>query len=47
MGMVFSGLTADARHMCKFMRNEALNYWYTHGSHHPVERMVNKVAKKS
>jgi 20S proteasome subunit alpha 6 len=30
MGMVFSGLTADARFINKFMRNEALNYWYTH-----------------
>ena len=45
--MVFSGLTADARYINKFMRNECLNYWYTHGSHHPVERMVNKIAKKS
>ena len=47
MGMVFSGLTADARFLCKFMRNETLNYWYTHQSVHPVERMVNKIAKKS
>lgn len=45
--MVFSGYTADARFICKMMRNEALNYWYAHGSQHPVERMVNKVAKKS
>jgi len=29
------------------MRNEALSYWYTHDSHHPVERMVNKLARKS
>ena len=47
MGMVFSGLTADARFLNKFMRNECLNYWYTHGSQHPTERMVNKVATKS
>mmetsp|Transcript_15776 Transcript_15776/g.26634 ORF Transcript_15776/g.26634 Transcript_15776/m.26634 type:complete len:168 (-) Transcript_15776:114-617(-) len=47
VGMVFSGLTADARYICKFMRNEALNYWYTHGSQHPCERLVNKVIKKS
>ena len=47
MGMVFSGLTADARFLNKFMRNEALNYWYTHDSQHPVERMINKVAAKS
>jgi 20S proteasome subunit alpha 6 len=47
LGMVISGFTADARYLKKFMRNESLNYWYTHGSQHPVERMVNKVAKKS
>jgi 20S proteasome subunit alpha 6 len=46
-GLVFSGLTADARGINKFMRNECLNYWYAHGSHHPIERLVNKVAKKS
>jgi len=45
--MVFSGLTADARFLCKFLRNECLNYWYAHGSQHPVERMINKIAKKS
>ena len=47
MGMCFSGLTADARFICKFMRNECLNYWYTHGSVHPVERLINKLQKKS
>jgi len=47
LGMVFSGLTADARYICKIMRNEALNYWYVHGTQHPVERMVNKIASKS
>ena len=46
MGMVFSGLTADARYLNKFMRNESLNYWYAHDSQHPVERMINKVAVK-
>ena len=46
-GFVFSGLTADARFLCKFMRNETLNYWYTHGSRHPMERIVNKISKKS
>ena len=47
MGMVFSGLTADARFLNRFMRNESLNYWYTHDSAHPMERMLNKVAAKS
>merc|ERR1711934_236403 len=47
LGMVFSGLTADARFLCKFMRNECLNSWSAHDSQHPVERMVTKIAKKS
>lgn len=47
MGIGIAGLTADARHLCKFMRTECLNYWYTHDSHHPTERLVNKIAKKS
>ena len=45
--MVFSGMTADARYLNKFMKNEALNYWYTHDTQHPIERMVTKVASKS
>lgn len=47
MGIAIAGLTADARHLCKYMRSECLNYWYTHGSHHPTERIINKIAKKS
>lgn len=47
MGIAIAGLTADARHLCKYMRTECLNYWYTHDSHHPTERLINKIAKKS
>lgn len=47
MGIAIAGLTADGRHLCKFMRSECLNYWYTYGSHHPTERLINKIAKKS
>jgi 20S proteasome subunit alpha 6 len=47
MGIAIAGLTADARYLCKFMRTECLNYWYTHDSHHPTERLVGKIAKKS
>jgi len=47
MGMVISGMTADARFLCKFLRNECLAYWYTHGSQHPCERIVTKIAKKA
>ena len=47
IGIVFSGLTADARFLCKFMRNESMNYWYAYDSQHPVERLVNKISQKS
>lgn len=47
MGIAIAGLTADARYLCKFMRTECLNYWYTHDSHHPTERLIGKIAKKS
>ena len=47
MGIAIAGLTADARYLCKFMRQECLNYEYAHDSHHPTERLVGKIAKKS
>lgn len=47
MGIVISGMTADARFLTKFMRNECLNYYFTHGSRHPCERLVAKIGNKS
>jgi len=47
IGMVISGLTADARILCKFMRNACLNYQYVFGGKHPVERLVGVIGKKS
>jgi 20S proteasome subunit alpha 6 len=47
MGIVISGMTADARYLCKFLRNECLSYWYTHESQHPCERIVTKIARKA
>ena len=32
MGIVISGMTADARFLTKFMRNECMNYEYAHGN---------------
>jgi len=32
MGIVISGMTADARFLTKFLRGECLNYWYQHES---------------
>lgn len=43
--MVMSGLTADARVLCKYMRNESLNYKLTYGSNQPLNRLIYKVAE--
>jgi len=47
MGICISGMTADARYLTKYMRNECLSYTYTHGSQHPGERLVSKIQKKA
>lgn len=44
IGMAMSGLTADARVLCKFMRNESLNHKMTFGSNQPLNKLLNKVA---
>jgi 20S proteasome subunit alpha 6 len=45
--MAMSGLTADARVLCKYMRNECTNYKFTYASGHPLNRLILKVADKS
>ena len=45
IGMAMSGLTADARVLCKYMRNECLNYKITFGSTQPLNRLLFKVAE--
>lgn len=45
IGMAMSGLTADARVLCKYMRNECLNYKLTFGSNQPINRLLFKVAE--
>ena len=42
-----SGLTADARLLCKYLRNECLNHKYQYNSQHPIERLILKVSEKS
>lgn len=44
---MISGMTADARYLTKFMRNECVNYEYAHGSKHPAGRLLDKISKKS
>ncbi|KYQ91643.1 20S proteasome subunit C2 [Tieghemostelium lacteum] len=47
IGILISGLTADARVLCNYMRNESANYKYVYESDIRVERLVTKVADKS
>ena len=42
-----SGLTADARVLCKYMRNESLNFKLTYGSNQPLNRLIYKVAEST
>lgn len=45
IGMAMSGLTADARVLCKYMRNEAINHRYTFHTSHPLNRLLFKIAE--
>jgi 20S proteasome subunit alpha 6 len=47
LGMAISGLTADARVLCKFMRNECLSYKMTFGANKPLKRLLEKVAEST
>jgi len=46
VGISISGLTADARVLCKWLRTECLNYRFTYESKQPVGRLVKKLADK-
>lgn len=46
MGIAISGLTADGRKLCKYMRNECQYYKYAYNTQHPVTRLVMEVADK-
>jgi len=46
IGISISGLTADARVLCKWLRTECLNYRYVYESQQPVGRLVRKLADK-
>lgn len=47
MGIAISGLTADGRILCRYMRNECLNHRYVYESAMPVGRLVRQVADKA
>merc|ERR1712224_767584 len=47
MGMCISGLTADARIFCKYMRNECVNHKFVYDTPMSVERLVRQISDKS
>lgn len=47
IGLCFSGLTADGRLICKFLRTESLNYKYTYGTPVNTGRLVNRLSEKA
>jgi len=46
VGISISGLTADARSLCKYMRTECLEHHYVYESPMPVQRLVVDIADK-
>uniref|UniRef100_A0A7S4PAC0 Proteasome subunit alpha type n=1 Tax=Guillardia theta TaxID=55529 RepID=A0A7S4PAC0_GUITH len=46
MGIAISGLTADARSLCMYMRTECLQHKYVYESPVPVQRLVIDIADK-
>lgn len=46
IGIGIAGLTADARTLAKWMRNECLNHKYVYGSAMPSSRLLNDLADR-
>jgi len=47
MGISIAGLTADARILSRFMRNECLNSKYSYNEPMPISRLVTLIGSKS
>ncbi len=46
-GIAISGLTADGRILCRYMRNECLNHRYVYESPMPLGRLTRQVADRA
>ena len=46
IGIAISGLTADARHLSKYMRTECLNHKFVYDSAMPISRLANRLGDK-
>ena len=44
LAIAISGLTADGRYLCKYMRNECLNHKLIYDSPMPVERLIKQIS---
>jgi 20S proteasome subunit alpha 6 len=44
IGIGIAGLTADARSLLKYMRNECMNHRYVYENALPSQRLVSKIA---
>ena len=47
MGIAISGLTADGRILCRYMRNECINHRFVFDAAMPVGRLVRQIADKA
>lgn len=47
MGIAISGLTADGRILCRYMRNECINHRFVYDSPMPLGRLVRQLADKA
>ena len=47
LGISIAGLTADARILSRFMRNECLNHRYAYDEPMPVARLVSLIGNKT
>lgn len=46
IGMSIAGITADARVLSRYMRNECLNYKYSNDTVYPIRRLIMNVGNK-
>jgi 20S proteasome subunit alpha 6 len=46
MGLSMAGITADARNLCRYMRQECMNYKYMYDSNYPVGRLIELLGLK-
>lgn len=46
IGMSIAGITADARILSRYMRQECLNYRFSYDDYYPVGRLISKLGNK-